>query len=375
MFQRFSLMLILLTATSCVSQTSGNTELQSLGARNVVEIHAKDKVLKSWWSFFNDPVLDRFIAASINLNVKNPEGESQEGQGMPNIRANLIHEVTQSYIDYRYIQTQKNLLKNFIRDKQSFISDLENDYELNETDKLRFNQLKNGMKASYKKFGNFDGQMKAIITTLTARTKLLPEYVAEVLDENISMPPSDIKPILASPVSVIAEAPEVVEARAMFTRSISKNVDFSDTASVFPDVTVNRFFGISDDVFLNDETLWNVSSGAGVKSLKMEKYNSLYSEEAFTVFRNDLNQAVTKIESMVVSYAHIQEQYVTLRNSVRVKENETPPLMSDVYDTLSSRLALLEAHDALYRSRLASLRAEYEKMKVLLQLYKLLGAS
>ncbi len=379
MLKRFIILGALCILCSCKTSDDDAPVKHGIAMNESLILKQDSKVLKSWWSFFNDPVYERLVAGALNLNAHVSEPKIQNPQNYDELKAfyqdqkiDLILDVSHNYFEYRYIQNQAFLLDKYIQDRQAFLSDLDTHYELNEDDTKAFNFLRSELGALLKKKVEFEAQLSKISKEITTITKLLPEYVAEVLSEKEAIPEADIMPILASPASIIANATGVVAARALFIRSVSQNIDFSSTEIIFPQSSFNRFFGISDDVFIDSENFWGVSSGTGIQNLDFSSFQSLYDQQGFTAFRNNVEKAVNDVETLVIAFSHVREQHITLEIAVSKKEQNTP-LLTGNSDSITERLSDLEDHDALYRAHLAALRAKYEKAKILLNLYGELG--
>ncbi|PCI55881.1 MAG: hypothetical protein COB36_03530 [Alphaproteobacteria bacterium] len=338
--------------------------------------------LEAWWSLFNDPVLDRLVSSAVSLNMprqKAPNTLLNDDISYSALRrfyrdqkAVLIADVAQSYMHYRYVQNQQQTLDAYISDRNKIITTFIRSN--GDTKDPHFIRVKSESDSLAKKSLSIDHQKEKISRDITKLTKLLPEYVSQVLKQQVSIPRSDITPVLVSSASMIAISPDVIAARFYFTQKMNNAVAFSDTGDIFPDTALNGFYGISDDVYVKNNARWSVSVGHAVKSMDLQRFETLYSgQDIYNDFRNHLFGAVMNIERLIVSYAHIQEQYIVLRNAAVSTEHRYAVLASLRDRAVSAQMALLDARADAYDAEMAALHAEHEKAKLLIEVYEKLG--
>ena len=383
MLQRFVVLALCFTVLAACSPDAGKSGVRASSSLTSSE----GKVLEAWWSFFNDPVLDKFVSSAISLNSNYATEKKAHIEQLDMLeamrrqynspRAGLVLEVVHSYIRYRYIQNQKGLLGQYLDERDEVYANFVRKAKDKDLDDPRAVKMKSDIEALFKQKTAFQRKEIELQRKLTKLTMLLPEYVSQILREPGQIPHSDITPVLASPASVVASSVNVLAVRALFAQqSGSGKASLSKTALIFPNMTLNSFYGVSDDVFLNNETPWNVTLGQAVRNLDMKNYErSFANKPIYVTFKNNLYKAIEDIERLIVSYAHIQEQYLVLR---KVAENEEskPQYTKPRGRTqdVSAYMKLIEEHDNLYKTQLAVLRAEYEQVKILVDLYGALGA-
>ncbi len=302
--------------------------------------------LASWWTFFDDPVLSRLVDSSTRLNPVSRGSMSGDVSGQmreealrsyyrnPELR--LVVEVVQSYLRYRYIQNQDMIVLDYL-DKRDFSG--EGAYVEKELSMLQ------------KQHKRYTAQKKDTIAKIARITKLLPEYVTQILRDDAPLPTADITPILANQASLMMGADEVMVARAIFAQGLP-SLSHQATKDIFGSEMFATFFGVSDDVFTGRDTLWQVSTGLAVERVNLDALDASYEDNiAYTDFRRRVLSYLLDIEHALVSYAYMHEQHVALKVTQESAENEKE----------------------FFEARKATLRAEYEKSKMLVDLYKALG--
>ena len=319
--------------------------------------NSESKALKSWWSFFNDPILDRLITSALSLSAQEnsrtqtlPQGEtSYEALRAiaQNRNAALAHVIAQDYAEYRYIQNMRDLLIRHIEDRQDVIKRA----------KGNENQIKI-LKAEHMALRKRESELKAQTSRLEARlaqhTKLLPEFITQVLKETHDIPHADITLLLASPASVMDGAGDVIAAQTAFIAEMEV-AQTNALPSPFPDTTISSFFGIPDDAFLRVGTNWNVSVGKAIENMQLQILESHYAGKLpYQIFRDRLFSYVLDVERLIISYAHIGQQYAVLQAADDEAQKGAVP------------------QDEAYKARLAVLRAHHEMTKTLIDLYKIL---
>lgn len=359
-------------------------------AANKVGMSGKDNVfqsvvmertastLESWWSLFNDPVIDRLVSSAVNLNMpaQKPSDNlldtdvsySALSRFYSDPKATLIVDVTQNYMRYRYVQNQQRILNAYLADRNEIITAFVKGRKSAADPHLM--RIKSATDTLAKKSISLDRQKDEVLRDITNLTKLLPEYVSQILKPQVSIPRADIMPVLASPASMIAMSPDVVAARFYFMQKMNGSVQFSDTDNVFPDMAMNGFYGVSDDVYVNNNAQWSVSVGHAVKAINLQNLEELYAgQDIYNDFRNHFFDAVMNLERLIMSYAYIQEQYIVLRNAAVSTERDYTVMASSDSDPI----VLLQARKEAYVAETAALHAEHEKVKLLIEVYEKLG--
>ncbi len=337
--------------------------VQSIEEKGYIIKPSESLTLQSWWNFFNDDVLNDFISSALNLNQVTPAptvlGQGQDSptyetllQESQDQKADLIHEITQHYLKFRYIQNQHALLNQYTIERKAFYA---GDIETIKGNPQKFSTSSAEIETLEKQQKNFLLQQKNIVATLARYTKLLPEYVEERLKDVQDMPNPDITPILASDVAILESAKKIAVAQAFYNYK----------QSLFADQAIGHLYGISDEVFTNNRQSWRVQPGHAGRTI------NLPDSEEFQTFRKHILEYVLDIERRMTAYAHLREQQTLLQNSAkkaRVRYNNIQQ-----YE-VQSNTALKIAQDDANKTTLSALKAKYEMSKVLIDLYHAIGA-
>ncbi len=297
--------------------------------KDTYSLSYEDSSLESWWSFFNDPTLDRLVSSALSIASDNELSDNA-------IALNIMRK----YVQYHYTQNQNNLLEQYIEkrnieDKPQQIALLKNKIEL-------------------------ENKAIDISIELAKATNLLPEYVTQILKKDAAMPSSDITTIFASGASIAFNSPEIIAASALFVKNTGGATSLSDMKNIFPDITFSRFFGITDGVYLNNNSSWGVAIGDSIRNLDLTELESRYSNNpAYIEFIDNVYAGLVNIERKIISYANMEEQYIVLKNAANEYEEKCLTAKDNNCD---------EA----YNTALAALRAEYERINILINLYEMI---
>ncbi len=320
----------------------------------VQTIDDETSTLDSWWSFFNDPVLDRFISSAIDLNYNNNDISKDE----------IALDIARKYAQYRYIQSQKNLLTAYVADKNAVI-DVDT---AKQSSKIKSQQIELLKKKIKLENNEIDISLK-----IAKLTKLLPEYVSQILKKEGGIPNADITPVFASSSSIVFNSPDIRKASLLFVKDMAGKVSLSDIKNIFPDMTFSRFFGIPDDVYLNNRSRWSISVGSSIRNLDLAALESRFGNKAsYKEFIDNIYTALVSIEHKIISYANMQEQYMVLKDAANEYEKECIALKNKHPRKKLSIETFSEICDEAYRARLAALRAEYENINILNDLYEII---
>ncbi len=313
--------------------------------------------LDAWWVFFDDRVLDSLAFSALNLNSYNSLSDKE----------NVLLDVVKNYMQYRYIQNQKILLVDYIIDKEDIIDNASKlpDDNITEIKKQQGNLIKKKIE--------LEEQEKIISAEIARLTKLMPEYVEQVLKDNAGFPHLDIAPVLASSAFVIAGSTKIIKARTALADEMKIDANSIDVKSIFPDITIGRLFGVSDDVYIKGNYGWNISIGSAVDNLELSEFNARYAHyDSYNAFRNDIYEFIIDIEKIIISYSHMQEQYSVLKEAASKYDKKFLLLKERMADEDASFSSLIDICDEAYNTGMAALKAEYESSRLLVDLYGML---
>ncbi|MGH1403699.1 MAG: hypothetical protein ACRBDL_05605 [Alphaproteobacteria bacterium] len=302
--------------------------------------------LTSWWTFFEDPVLIRLVESSSSLNPvardlpRNNLSGSFEEEALrsyyrkPELR--LVVEVVQSYLRYRYLQNQDLLLLEYVQQISRGASTP---------------QIERERASLQNQHDKYSLQKKDLVAKISRITKLLPEYVEQIIRNHHALPKADVTPILVNPASIMMGANDIMVARVLLTRDIP-SISEQQTQDLFGRDMFGTFFGVSDDIFTGPDALWKVSTGRAVERVALDTFEKIYGDDpAYIEFRERILSYLMDVEHALVSYAYMHEQHSVLKTMQDSAESE----------------------QEFFNARKATLRAEYEMAKMLVDLYKSLG--
>jgi len=281
-------------------------------------------------------------AASLSKKVNFPKGnmakEALEGY-YKDKRVDLVNAITKDYIDYRYIQIQNNLLEDYLYLQETALQDAVG---------RQGKQSRTELEHLRKKKEEFTKKLRDVSVSLSKTTRLLPEYIDEVLKDNQNIPDYDITPIMTSSARIITNAAKIDVSRTMLFNKSRGQINIQETQDVLPDTRLNQLFGISENIFVNANSSWRVKIGHAREQINL---GSLYTHSGYRMqiqeFGDSIYAYVSEIEGMLVSIATLRDQQEVLQ-----------------------RAATRAAQKDVYKAKIAALRAEYEKTKAIVELFK-----
>lgn len=284
MFKRFLHCVLGITMLSaCVLQETSQAPEPVIEKQDVIP--PKTHSLSAWWSFYNDATLDRIISSALALNPQSNNDSS----------LNLISDLIYTYLEYRYTQNQYLWLKEYL---QSASPKEEERSALLEQEKT------------------YAEKLERLKSKTTVQTKLLPEFVEEILKDVKSLPSADITPVMAGETTLINAYPGSFKKQQM-----------------------NKFFGLDDTIFVSQEEFWKITPGTARQNTMSTNPETVRKAE--------------NLERDLIAYTHLREQTRILEEALSNQNLRDP--------------------NKYYQSRLGVLRAQYEKAKAITKIYTSLG--
>lgn len=309
------------------------------------------KGLEAWWSFFNDSVLNSLISSGLSLNAAQLGAKNVfPSDNMTKValesyyedkRVDLVNAIAKDYIEYRFIQIQNSLL-------EEYIGRLELD--LDEAVGSEGKRIRTELEYLSKKKQEFSENILNVSLSLSKSTKLLPEYIDEILKDDQKMPDYDITPILASSARILSNSARIDAARTLLHYKSQGEITLQETQDMLPDIRLNQLFGVSENIFVDTHSSWRVKIGHAQEQIDFSPVLlHLVHRQLVEEYEEYVNSYVAEIESMLVNIATLRDQQEVLNNAISKATRED-----------------------VYKARLASLRAEYENTKAIVKLFKTL---
>ncbi len=330
-----------------------------------MKFEKNDHALGAWWSFFSDPVLDKLISAALSLNARSKHEPYQDEGSKPQKAAlskyyhdqnlDLIANVIDAYIKFRYAQNQKTILEQSLKSRMAVLAHVDLPKENRDKDP-RLSDFFAQNAAIEKQIEQLGIKQKNQSEQLTESTRLLPEFIADILKTPVTLTRGDINPLLSTKSNILNEAKEVKVARAQF----------EITQKIFPDMNLNTFFGIDDAIFANPDLSWHIIPGQSVQSLIL--FDNMPDE-----FKADIMSYVLDLEQEMVRYTHLKEQADILKKSLEKQEKDFGNLREYIKENEATFTRLLDLEGSLQSARMAVLRAKTEQLQTLSGIYLKIG--
>lgn len=315
--------------------------------------------------------VNRNASSAADLNVDAAQA------GFDDVTLTLIADVARSYTEYRFYTHQAQIAARNLEAEEKTLELVRQQNEAGEATRLDTERAENQVNTTRASIPDFNRQADNARLQLSVLTGLLPEYVTQILGKDGKMPTPDVMPVLASPADIIETRPDIRAARAVFAAQ-TKTVA-SETANLFPKLTLSGFFGIQDSAFVSSANIWSVALGVAVRLIDFGRVEGQIDaakareEQAYQGLRKTILEAVMDVEQAMVSYAHINEQSIALEASLQ-NAKKALELSQQLYkEGEISFLDVLDAQRSVNSADLAVSSAQYAQMVSLIALYKSLG--
>ncbi len=342
MSKRLMILLIFCFAslTGCIDyNNTSKEELNIYSSYNINDSEFNDEVstLDSWWIFLKDPVLSRLISSAINSNQNNVKFYKDY----------VALDIFRKYSNYIYLKAKVKIIDEYINKRKDLFQ---------ETGKERAYQL-----GLLKERIDVENSAINVSREIVKATNLLPEYVSYILKDQSELPSPDIKPILASNSSIIFSSPKFKEVAFSFLRENKQKISIQDIKSIFPDMMFSSFFGVGDDVYLDDFSKWSISVGSAIRNLQLDILEEEHEKyQSYDRFIDSVYNILIEIEHKIIAYANMLDQYIVLRKAQDDYKNKCLKTLED------------SICDQAYKSSLDLLRAKYELLVILADLYEIM---
>ncbi len=328
--------------------------------------------LASWWSYLGDETLDGLVRSSLNLYAQNgalinkatgTDGTVKElAARLTGSKPALAQDIVKLYLQYRSLQGQDAALNEFIEQRKLLA------HKLNGQDGAAEQALKSDieneiLKAEQTIFKN-DAEADRISGIIAEKTGLLPEYINQVLRDQKPLPFGDITPVLGTSAKAFAVAPQMQAFQSLYRQS-------QPLGGVLPKMMIGEFFGVSGEVYVDQNSSWQVKAGTFAHNLDL---SHIPQNEEGEEFQDNIASSLFIFQGNLIHYSELGTQYKAL-NEAFIKTNEEHELLKDKYmHDISFMTAVMDKQKDLYDAKMASLKAQYERLKVLVDVYAYFGA-
>lgn len=294
-----------------------------------------------------------------------------------NVEITLISEVSRTYIEYRAAQKQLTIANNNLETQQKTLALIQRQRELGESPQLdveRSENLVNTTKASIPEFERLAENARLRLAVLTGQ---LPDQVDPALLEIREIPGANIQPLLLAPTEVLSIRPDIRASSAL----LQANTALAEAAiaDLYPSISLSSFFGVAENVLINQTTVWSVVVSGAVDLIDFGRIEGgidaarARERQAFEQLRLTVLEAVAEVEIVLVDYARISEQRAELKKAYN-NAHKAFELSEDLYrEGEVSFLDVLDAQRTLNDSDAALVTAEASQAQSIVRLYKSLG--
>ncbi len=289
----------------------------------------------------------------------------------------MVAEVSRTYVEYRFYEKQVSIARKNLESEKKTAGLIRQQNEVGEATRLDVERAENQVNNTNASIPQLKNQADSARLRLSVLTGLLPEYILQIVKEAQPIPKADVLPVLATPAEILNARPDIRAARASF--AASTNTAASETANLFPSLTLSGLYGIADSAFVSSASVWSVALGAAVSLIDFGRIEGRVDvarareEQAYHTLRKTVLEAVMDVEQSIVAYAHINEQKIALEKSLQ-NARKAQELSQQLYkEGEVSFLDALDAQRSVNSAELSASEAEYRQAIALIALYKSLG--
>ncbi|MGN7437918.1 MAG: hypothetical protein ACTHOO_04665 [Alcanivorax sp.] len=353
MLKKLAILLCTVGLAACNTMSAGtnNTPSDISGGSGSQSVNP----FQSWWSFYDDDILDRLVTSALSLNPLVAAGDKKSVTGgdaqsdaavissYKDMRVGLVKAVVQNYIEYRYIQNQKHLLSEYMAEQTAAL-------EVADAQSAKILEIE--LDALLERKNDYEKRQSQILEQLAASTRLLPEFISELMRERQPVPTYDLSAaFLTDTRHVLVNTAHVQAALAQLRKNVGDGIARNEAVSVFPSVPLNVLFGISDQVYSKENFLWRVSIGHAVRALEFEQLEGrVFYKRDIQEYKDTVTAYILDVERILVAYATLEEQAVVLQAAIEDADESN-----------------------IYKAKLAGLRAAFEKSKTVTELFDTLN--
>jgi NodT family efflux transporter outer membrane factor (OMF) lipoprotein len=320
--------------------------------------------------------LDVFGKNRKNLSAAQSRIFASEAQ-YDDVSLTLIADVTRNYIDYRTAQNQFRIADKNLKSQQETLVLVQDLNRLGSAPRLDVERARNLVNTTRASLPEFQRQASNAALRLSVLTGSLPEALTPVMEANAAIPGATLQPVLLTPTQALAFRPDIKAAAA----ELSARTSLSDAAiaEIFPSFTLGGFYGITDSALLASTGIWNVALGSAVSLLNFGRIEGQINaaqareKQAFEQYRKTVLNAVSEIETALVDYTYINQQYISLEHAYEAADQALDLSQLLYKEGEISFLDVLDAQRSTNNSESAMISAKSAQVESVVRLFKSLG--
>lgn len=293
------------------------------------------------------------------------------------VSLSLVADISRAYIDYRAGQWQAQIAQDNVNLQAQALGIAKKLYEFGEITQVDLLKAEVQVETTRATVSTYEQQAENARLRLTVLTGDLPAKVVRGMEQVTLVPLPDVRPALRAPSEVLARRPDVRAAKANLQRQ-TKLADAA-FADLFPTLSLNGFFGISDGVLVSSQAIWEIAANAAVSLIDFGKVEGqidaakAVEKQAFEAYRLATLKAIAEVETALGDYGHIGKQQIALQEAYR-NADKAFQLSKMLYGEGEIPFVdLLEAQQQKNAAEAGMVNARAAKAESLIRIYKSLG--
>ena len=314
---------------------------------------------------------NRNATKAATASIKNLE------ENYYNVTLTMIGEIARDYIDYRRFQTQADIAQKNLDVQEKTLKLVRNLKKFGEAPQLDVEQAENLVNTTKSSIPEFERLAQNARLRLSVLTGELDQDLSNILNQDASIPTTDIMPVLIAPADIIALRPDVRAATYNLTAATA--LTEAAIADLYPKFTLSGFFGVTKSALVSSTSIWNVSLGAAVSLIDFGRIEGqidaarAIEKRAFEAYRLATLEAVRDVETALSDYAHLNEQEQYLYDAFQNAQKALKLSQLLYQEGEVSFLNVLQAQRTLNDSDRALINIKADRSQSLIRLYKSIG--
>ncbi len=294
------------------------------------------------------------------------------------VSLSLAAEVTRTYIEHKRALKRILVSNRNVESQQKTVDLVRKLNEYGEAPQIDVERAENLLNTTLAQIPEAERLAENARLRLAVLTGQLPDQVIlENYEDARYQLSADVVPVLMSPIDVLSNRPDI-QASALALEQATA-ISNSTIATLFPNISLSAFYGVSDGAFVSSSTVWDIAINAAVNLIDFGRIEGRIDAakaretEAFENHRKTILQAIAEVETALVDYtkhaereALLYDAYLNAKKSAEISELLYREGESPLIDVLDVQRQLNSAD-------LSLTGAVADKAESLVRLYKALG--
>lgn len=320
--------------------------------------------------------IDLFGATRRRVEAQNARIEAVEAD-LRAVQLTLIGDVAQSYIAWRALQRQEEILKRTAEAQATLASMAEKRFTAGTGSRFDSTQARALAESTAARLPELERQRHASAYRLSALTGLPPAEIHARLEPMAALPKPLAIPAMQEPAAVLRNRPDVQAAERQLAAATA--LQGAALADAFPKLTLSGLFGVLDTNLSDPTRIWSAGAGLAAPLLTFGRIegnirlSDARQAQAYARYRQTVFDALAEVETSLQNVAKTNQRSTHL-NAAASNAAQSAKLARQRYENGVSAFAdVLNAEQLDLNAQSEEVAAQAEMLNYLVQLHKALG--